>query len=61
VLAPALRQQQPQAMLQAWGRVAERLCGRNRTEGVGQSSDEHEPAACPAGKEGEWHPGLHQK
>ena len=22
--------------------------------------DEHEPAVCPGGQEGQWHPGLHQ-
>ena len=25
------------------------------------TSAEHEPAVCPGGQEGQWHPGLYQK
>ena len=51
-------------MLQAWGRVAGRLCREKRWGGVlvddGWSA-EHEPSVCPGGKEGQWYPGLYQK
>lgn len=52
---------QPQAMLQAWGRVAGKLCGGKESKDVGQHSAEHEPAVCPDGQEGQWHPGLYQQ
>jgi len=29
--------------------------------GVGQQPSEHEPAACPDGQEGQWHPGWYQE
>ena len=60
-MSPALWPQQPQATLQAWGRVAGRLCGRNGPGGVDQHSAEHEPAVCPGGQEGQRHPGLYQQ
>jgi len=37
-------------MLQAWGRVAGRLCGRNRPGGAGQCLAKLEPAVCPEAK-----------
>ena len=37
-------------MLQAWGRVAGRLCRGKGPRGVGQCSAEHELAVCPAKK-----------
>ena len=61
VPGPALQPQQPQAMLQAWGGVTERLCGRNRPEGVGKYLAKHKPAVCPGGQEGQWHPSFYQK
>lgn len=42
-----------QAMIQAWSRVAGRLCGRNGPGGVGQCSEEPEPALCPCSHEGQ--------
>ena len=61
VLDPALGSQQPHAMLQAWGRVAGKLPGGKGPWGVGRQPAEHEPAVCPGGQEGQWHPGLYQE
>jgi len=61
VPSPALRSQQPHAMLQAWGGVDGNLPGRNGLWDVGQQPAEHEPAACPGGQEGQQHPGLYQE
>ena len=36
------------------GRIAGRLCGRNKPGGVGQYSAEHEPVVCPGGQEEQW-------
>ena len=58
---PGLCPQQPQAMLQAWGRAPGRLCGKSRLRGVGRRSAEHEQAVYSGGQEGQWHPDLHQK
>ena len=44
---------QPQAMLQAWGRVTGRLCRGNAPGNVVQCSAEHEPAVYPACQEGQ--------
>ena len=46
-------------MLQAWGRVDGRSCRGNG--GTGQWLAECEPAVCPGGQEGQWHPSLYQK
>jgi len=40
-------------MLQAWGRVAERLCREKEFGGAGQSLADHEPAVCTADQEGQ--------
>lgn len=47
------RSQHSQAVLQDWGRVAEKLLGR---KGPGASTAEHEPAVLPVSQEGQWHP-----
>jgi len=51
VPGPALWPQKPQATLQAWGKLSERLCGRNGPGDFGQHSAEREPAVCPGGQE----------
>jgi len=61
VLGPALGSQQPHTTLQAWGGVAGKLPSRKGSWGVGQHPSEHEPAVCPSGQEGQWHPGLYQE
>jgi len=61
VPGPAIWPEQPQVTLQAWGRVAGRLRGKNGPREVGQLLAEHEPAVCPGGQEGQWHPNLCQK
>ncbi|CAM9283037.1 unnamed protein product, partial [Bubo scandiacus] len=58
---PAVVSQQSHAMLQAWGRVAGKLPGGKGPGGVGWQPAEYEPAVCPGGQEGQWHPGLYQK
>ncbi|KAF1526192.1 Zinc finger C2HC domain-containing protein 1A, partial [Eudyptula albosignata] len=58
VPGPALRPQQPHATLQAWGGVAGKLPGGKGPGSVGRQPAEHEPAVCPGGQEGQWHPGL---
>ena len=58
---PALRSQQPHAMLQVWGRVTGKLPGGKVSWDVGQQPAEHEPAVCPGGQEGQRHPGLYQE
>ena len=58
---PALRSQQPHAMLLAWRRVAGKLPKGKGPGGVGRQLAEHEPAVCPGGQEGQWHPGLYQE
>ena len=50
--------QQPQATLQAWDRVAGRLCKGRGLGGIGQRLAEHKPAVCPGGQEGQWHSGI---
>jgi len=40
-------------MLQVWGRVTGKLPGGKGPGGVGQQPDEHEPAVCPGGQEGQ--------
>jgi len=32
-----------------------------RSEGVSERLAEREPAVCPGGQGGQWHPGLYQK
>ncbi|GAB0202760.1 hypothetical protein GRJ2_002741600 [Grus japonensis] len=61
VPGPALGSQQPQATLQAWGRVAGKLPGGKGPGGVGQQLTEHKPAAGPGSREGQQHPGLYLK
>ena len=58
---PALRLQQPLATLQAWGSVAGGLHRGNGPEGIDWCLAEHEPAVCPGGQEGQWHPGFQQE
>ena len=58
---PALWSKRPQATLQAWDRVAGRLCGGNRSGDVGRCLAEREPAVCTGSQEGQWHSGLYQK
>jgi len=61
VLGPAFWSQQPQATLQAWGRVAGKLPdGKGPWCTDGQSA-EYEPAVWSGGQEGQWHPGLYQE
>ena len=48
-------------MLQAWGRVAGKLCRGNGSGSVCLPSAKHEPTVCPGGQEDQWHPGLYQK
>ena len=50
VLNPALWSQQPHAMLQVWGRVSGKLCGRKGSGGVGQLLTEHESAVLNPGE-----------
>ena len=61
VPGPLLWSQQLQKVLQAWGRVVGRLCRGDGPGGFGQCLAEHEPAVCPGGQKGQWHPGLYQK
>jgi len=61
MLGPALGSQQPHATLQAWGGVAGNLPSGKGPWGVGRQPAEHEPAVCPGGQEGQWHPGLYQE
>ena len=61
VLTLTLWPQQWQATLQAWGRVAGRLCRGNRPGGIDRHLAEHEAATCPGGQEGQWLPVLYQK
>ena len=61
VLGPTLGSQQPHAMLQAWGRVAGKLPGREGPWPVGRQPAEHKPAACPGGQEDHRHLGLYQE
>jgi len=49
------------AKCQAWGGVAGKLLSRRGPGGAGQQLAEHEPAVCPGGQEGQWHPGLYQE
>jgi len=58
---PAHGSQQPHPMLQAWVGVAGKLPGRKGPWGVGRQLAEQEPAVCPGGQEGQWHPGLYQE
>jgi len=46
-MGSALWPQKPQATLQAWGKVAEILCGRNGPGAIGQHSADNEPKVCP--------------
>ena len=58
---PALQSQPPHATLQAGGGVAGKLPSGKGPWGVGLQAAEHEPAVCPGGKEGQWHPGLYHE
>ena len=49
------------AKCQAWGGVAGKLPGGKGPGGAGRQPAEHEPAVCPGGQEGQWHPGLYQE
>ena len=60
-VGPALGSQQPRATLWAWGRGTGKLPGGKGPGGVGRQLAEYEPAVCPGGQEGQWHPGLYQK
>ena len=58
---PDFWSQQRQETLQAWGGVAGKLPdGKGPWCTDGQSA-EYEPAECPGGQEGQWHPGLYQE
>ena len=61
VPGPALRSQQPLAVLQAWGRVAGKLPVGKGPKCVGRQLGEDEPAVCPDGQAGQRHPGLYQE
>jgi len=61
VSGPAFWSQHPQATLQAWGGVAEKLPDGKEPWGTDGKSAEYEPAMCPGGQEGQWHPGLYQE
>ena len=56
-----LRPQQPHATLQAWGGVTGKLPDGKGPGSVGRQQAEDEPAVCPGGQEGQWHPGLDQE
>jgi len=58
---PALWSQSPHATLQAWGRVAGKLCGGKEAVGTGQCLVDHKSVVCLGGQEGQWHLGLSQK
>jgi len=45
----------PQAMLQAWGIVAGRLCIGNGPQDIGQCSAEHEPVVWLGRPKASWH------
>ena len=61
VSGPAFWPQQPQASPQAWGGVAGKLPdGKGPWCPDGQVA-EYEPAVCPGGQGGRWHPGLDQE
>jgi len=61
VSGPAFWPQQPQASPQAWGGVAGKLPdGKGPWCPDGQVA-EYEPAVCPGGQGGQWHPGLDQE
>ena len=47
--------------LQAWGRVAGKLPDGKGPWGTDGQAAEYEPAVCPGGQEGRWHPGLYQE
>jgi len=59
-MGPFLWSQQPQAMLQAWGRVTGKLYGGKQSGSASQQPAEHEPTVCPGEQEGQWHPDLYQ-
>ena len=61
VLGPAFWSQQPLATLQTWGRVAGNLPDGKGPWCTDEQSAEYEPAVCPGGQEGQWHPGLYQE
>ena len=61
MLGPAFWSQQPQATLQAWGEVAGKLPDRKGPWCTDGQSAEYEPAVCPGGQGGQWHPGLDQE
>ena len=52
VPGPALWPQQPQTMLQAWGRVAGRLYGRSGLGGTSGRLAKYESVVCPGSQEG---------
>ena len=51
--SPAFQSQQSHAILQAWGRVAGKLCRRKESKGITCQLAEHEPAVFPVGQEGQ--------
>ena len=53
---PAFWPQKLPAMLQAGDRVAGQCPGRKGPGGSDSQPAEHEPAVCPGGREGQWHP-----
>jgi len=56
---PAPGEEQPHALVQAWGGpVGEQLCGEGPGCPGGRQVD-HEPAVCPGCQEGQWHSGVH--
>jgi len=61
MLGPALWSQQTHETLQAWGGVTGKLPSGNGSWGVARQLAEHEPAVCPGGQQGQWHPGLDQE
>jgi len=61
VFGPAFWSQQTQATIPAWGGVAGKLPDGKGPWCTDGELDEYEPAVCPGGQEGQWHPGLYQE
>ena len=61
MLGAALGSQQPYTVVQAQGRVTGKLPVSKGPGGGGCQLTEHEPAVCPGGQEGQWHPGFYEK
>jgi len=61
MLGPSFWSQQPWATLLAWGVVAGKLPDGKGPSCTDVQLAEYEPAVCPGGQEGQWHPGLYQE